>query len=423
MKSITFSSIVFCLFLQVFSFASANHLQGGENYVQTGADRLLDEYVSLLKGKNIGIITNHSGVLQDGSHIVDKLNSLQECKIIALFGPEHGVRGDAAAGEKIDNGIDAATGIPVFSLYGKTNKPTKKMLEGINLLIFDIQDVGSRFYTYISTLYYCLEASAEYNIPIIVLDRPCIINGCSFDGPIRKDDLKSFVGIAPIPVTYGMTIGELAKMFAGDEFIGKKSKCDLTVIELKNWNRCSYIDEYDNKWINPSPNIPSVNNAIAYSGTCFIEGTNVSEGRGTDSPFLTIGAPFINSKDLIAQLNIIGVEGVNLEPVKFTPQNIKGKAINPKFKGVVCSGIFINISDRNKFEPVKFGVKLVYSLNKLYPNEFKFKNDWFDKLIGDKSIRQQISNGVEIKKIISSWKKELENFNKIRLNYIIYKQG
>ncbi|MDP4115677.1 MAG: DUF1343 domain-containing protein [Bacteroidota bacterium] len=421
MKIISFSSIVICTIFSVLTFGAGKNPGSENKHISTGAERLLTEYRYLLKGKKVGIITNHTAVLQDGSHFVDVLNKDKECSILALFGPEHGIRGDAPAGEKIENGIDKATGITTYSLYGKNNKPTKEMLRNIDLLIFDIQDVGSRFYTYISTLYYTIEAAAENNIPLIVLDRPAITNGAAFDGPIRKDELKSFVGIAAIPVMYGMTMGELAKMFAGVEFIGKKLKTDLTVIELKNWKRNSYFDEYDNKWVSPSPNIPNLNSAIAYAGTCLIEGTNVSEGRGTDSPFLEIGAPFINSKTLIDELKKIGIPGLELKAVSFTPIDIEGKAANPKFKGQKCNGIFITITDRAKFEPVKFGVKLVYALNKLYPKQFEFKDNWFDKLIGDKIIRNKIKQGVEIKSIVSSWEKELQEFNKIRLKYIIYK--
>ena len=410
-------SPVFC----VLNAAAPQNTGTQSKHIVTGAERLLTEYHHLIKGKKIGIVTNHTAVLQDGSHLVDVLNKDTSCKILALFGPEHGIRGNAPAGEKIGNSVDKETGITTYSLYGKINKPTKEMLKGIDLLIFDIQDVGARFYTYISTLYYTIEAAAENKIPLLVLDRPAIINGSAFDGPVRKDELKSFVGIAPIPVMYGMTIGELAKMFAGKEFIGKKMKTDLTVIQLKNWKRNTFFDEYDNQWISPSPNIPDVNAAIVYPGTCLIEGTNISEGRGTNAPFLTIGAPFVNSQELMEELQKIGVPGAKFSPAFFIPKNIEGKADNPKFKGEKCKGIFIVISDRKKFEPVKFGVKLVYALNKLYPGKFEFKDNWFDKLMGDKNIRVKIKQGEDINSIIASWKSELKEFNKIRSKYIIYK--
>lgn len=403
---ILFNTVIFC--------------QPQKENIIIGADRLLSEFLPLLKNKTLGIITNQSGVLSNGTHIVDTLNSLPDVKIAALFGPEHGVRGDNPAGIKVDNSIDQKTGIPVFSLYGKNNKPTPEMLKEINLLIYDIQDVGARFYTYISTLFYALQAAAENNIPIIVLDRPNPINGISVEGPVRKENLKSFVGIAPIPIRYGMTIGELAKMFAGEELIGKNLKPDLTVIKLENWNRNSYYDDLNIKWIKPSPNIPEVNAAITYPGMCLIEGTNISEGRGTYSPFLTIGAPFINSEELINYLNQNNIEGVQLKPVQFTPVNIEGMASNPKYKDEPCNGININITDRNKFNSVGFGIKLIYSLRKLYPEKFKFREKGFDRLVGDENIRKQFEGNKKPEEIINSWEKELNDFIKIRKKYLLY---
>ncbi len=294
------------------------------------------------------------------------------------------------------------------------------MLKDIEVLIFDIQDVGARFYTYISTLFYIVQAAAENNIPLIVLDRPNPINGIYVDGPLRKPELNSFVGIAPLPITHGMTIGELAKYFVGEKLIGENLKVDLQIIKMKNWDRNLFYDQLNSDWIKPSPNIPSLETAIVYPGTCLIEGTNISEGRGTDSPFLTIGAPFINSGELIEKLGKQNVKGIALEPISFTPIEIHAVVSNPKYKNEKCNGIKIKITDRHKFESVKFGIRLIAALHKLYPNEFKFRDDSFDRLAGDKSVRQKIIEGISGEEIIKSYQNELNGFKEIRKKYLLY---
>jgi len=387
---------------------------------QFGADQLLTENLHLVKNKKLGIVTNHTAVLSNGVHLVDTLHSIKEVEITALFGPEHGIRGDNPAGTKIENGIDSKTGIRVYSLYGKDKKPTQEMLKDVDVLIFDIQDVGARFYTYISTLFYIVQAAAENNIPLIVLDRPNPINGIYIDGPERKPELNSFVGIVPIPITHGMTVGELAKYFVGEKLIGDNLDADLTIIKMKNWDRNLFYDSFHSSWIKPSPNIPSLDVAIIYPGTCLLEGTNVSEGRGTDEPFLTIGAPFINSNELAIELGKQNINGVTFEPITFTPIEIPGVVSNPKYKNENCNGIKINLTDLNKFESVKFGIKLIASLYKLYPNEFKFRDDSFDRLAGDKSVRQKIIEGISGEEIIKSYQNELNDFKEIRKKYLLY---
>ncbi len=385
-----------------------------------GADQLLSENFNLIKNKKLGIATNHTAVLSNGVHLVDTLHSIKEVEITALFGPEHGIRGDNPAGTTVENGIDPKTGIRVYSLYGQDRKPTKEMLKDVDVLIFDIQDVGARFYTYISTLFYTVQAAAENNIPLIVLDRPNPINGIYVDGPIRKPELNSFVGIAPIPIAHGMTVGELAKYFIGEKLIGEKLDVDLTIIKMKNWDRNLFYDSFQSSWIKPSPNIPSLDVAIIYPGTCLLEGTNVSEGRGTDEPFLTIGAPFINSNELAIELGKQNTNGVAFEPITFTPIEIPGVVSNPKYKNEMCNGIRIKITDRAKFESVKFGIRLIAALHKFYPNEFKFRDDSFDRLAGDKSVRQKIIEGISGEEIIKSYQNELNGFKEIRKKYLLY---
>lgn len=421
--------ILILSFIYFFIFNSQNCIAQKISDFQFGADQLLTDYFYLIKNKKIGVVTNHTAVLSNEVHLVDALHSRKDIEVTTLFGPEHGIRGNNSAGEKIEHGIDLKTLIPVFSLYGKDRKPTKEMLKNVDVLIFDIQDVGARFYTYISTLFFTIQSAAENNIPVIVLDRPNPINGIYVDGPIRKPELSSFVGIAPLPITHGMTVGELANYFVGEKLIGENLTSDLTIIKMKNWDRKLYYDNFFSSWISPSPNITSLATAIVYPGTCLIEGTNVSEGRGTngtgnwpfpESPFLTIGAPYINSDNLIAELRKEKIEGVSLHPITFVPKEIPGVANNPKYKNESCNGIRINIFDPEKFESVKFGIKLISTIHKLYPSEFKFRDDSFDRLCGDKSVRSRIINNRGTDEIIKSYQSELDDFKKIRKKYLLY---
>lgn len=389
--------------------------------VTPGADLLFSDYFQLIKGKRIGLVTNHSALLSNGVHLADTLNARKDTKITALFGPEHGIRGDAPDGLSLNNQTDTKTGLHVFSLYGKVNKPTPEMLKDVDVLVFDIQDIGARFYTFISTLYYTLQAAAENNIPVVVLDRPNPINGLKVDGPIRKDDVSSFVGIAPIPIMHGMTVGELAEMFAGENMLKIPRRPDLTVVKMKGWKRNSYYDETGLKWLNPSPNMTSLETAVIYPGACLIEGTNASEGRGTRLPFLTIGAPYVKSEDLIAELNKSGMPGLTFSPVSFTPVEIANMVKDPKFNNQNCNGIKISVTDRSAVKPVEMGIKLVCALQKLYPNDFKINAGRFDRLSGDRSVKDKILQGTKPAKIISGWAKELKGFLTIRKKYLLYK--
>ncbi len=388
--------------------------------VLTGADLLISENMDLIKGKSLGIVTNHTAILSDGTHLVDSLVKLQGVHIAALFGPEHGIRGNAANGAVINDSMDPQTGIKVISLYGQTRKPTKEMLQGIDVLIYDIQDVGVRFYTFISTLYYVMEAAAENNIPVIVLDRPDPINGNYVAGPVRDDSLRSFVGIVTIPIAYGLTAGELAMLYNGEGMLEGGVKADLHVIKMKNWKRSSYYDETGLPWVKPSPNIPYIETTIAYPGTCLIEGTNVSEGRGTMNPFLQIGAPYIKSDELIAKMKALGIEGAQLDTISYIPKEIPGMATNPKYENELCHGVKIKVTDRNSFNSVDFGIKLIYALHQLYPNEFTIRESGYERLLGDIEGAEKIMTGKTPQEIESSWNTKLENFKKIRTKYIIY---
>ena len=388
-------------------------------HVYFGDELLLKENIGLLIDKRVGVVTNHSAILPNNVHLVDSLIALR-IDVTVLFSPEHGIRGEISDGSKIVSSTDDKTGIPIFSLYGSTKKPTKEMLNNIDIILFDIQDIGARFYTYISTLYYILQSAAENNLPVVVLDRPNPVNGLRVGGPVLDLNYSSFIGIAPIPVMHGLTIGELAELFVNENFITTGSKPELTVIKMKGWKRNYYWDDMDREWIPTSPNIPKFETSLIYPGTCFIEGTNVSEGRGTDDPFLTIGAPFINSAELIDRLTSLQIAGIEFFPSSFTPVNLKEKATHPKYEGINCDGVKFMITDKKKFNAVEFGVYLIYSLIKLYPDNFKFRENYFDKLAGTDKLRKDLLAGKNPSAIIKSWENELEEFKSIRKKYLQY---
>jgi len=398
-------------------FLSASFIQ---SKVRLGNDKLIKEYFYLIESKNIGVIANHSSVLENGEHLIDYLFKTKKVKIISAFGPEHGFRGDAPAGEKIETSIDERTGIKVYSLYGITNKPTSEMLKGIDVLIFDIQDVGARFYTYISTLYLCLESAAENKIQFIMCDRPNPIGGDKVDGPILKQEFKSFVGIAPIPVQHGMTIGELALYFNDLIESEKNIRADLIVLQMENWKRNQLFDKTELNWIKPSPNIVKLETALVYPGTCLFEATNISEGRGTHSPFLQIGAPFINNHELIEELKKLNFNSVDIQTVQFVPVDIPGMSINPKFENQTCNGILIKVKDPENFYPVQFGLALVSTLRKLYPDDFKINTKRMNLLIGDDNITMLLNSGTDFQIIVNLYQNELNQFKQIRNKYLLY---
>ncbi len=409
---------LFALFISTYLFSSnifAQHVK-----VTVGADILLTDSLHLIKNKQLGIVTNHSAILSNGTHLVDTLVSLKNINLTTLFGPEHGIRGNAPDGHSIKDGIDSKSGLPVYSLYGKNRKPTKEMLKDVDVLIFDIQDIGARFYTYISTLYYTLISAAENDIPIIVLDRPNPINGVLVDGPIRSEEFKSFVAIAPIPIQHGMTIGELATMFNNENWLGNGLKANLTVIKMDGWKREYFFDDCMLPWVAPSPNMPNLETAIVYPGMCLLEGVNVSEGRGTYSPFLTFGAPYINSNSLLAELQQFNISGIELSPITYTPKSIPNMSTYPKYNNVACFGIKMKVADKKKINALKFGIEVLYSIHKLYPSKFEFRKNWLDKLFGNSKLTEMLKNNSTPNQIFATWQNELEDFKIIRKNHLLY---
>jgi uncharacterized protein YbbC (DUF1343 family) len=383
-----------------------------------GSDVLVKEKLSLLNGERVGIVSNKSSVLIDGTHLIDTLLSLGT-NITALYSLEHGFGLDFADGVFIKSSQEKIKSIPVHSLYGIAKKPTEEMLIDVDIILFDVQDVGARFYTYISSMFYILQAAAENNIKVIILDRPNPLGGKKVEGPVLNEDYKSFFGISPIPILHGMTIGELAMLFISEKYIASTSP-DIEIIKMKGWERKNCWDELNLKWLPTSPNIPTFKTALVYPGTCLIEGTNISEGRGTENPFLTIGATFINPDNLISTLNTDESTGIILSTVEFIPVEIEGKAVNPKFEGEKCYGINIEVTDKTKFSAIGFGLNLVYTLHKLYPDDFEFRENHFDLLTGTDKIRLSIEKGESPNHIKILWQEELNNFKKIRNKYLIY---
>ena len=358
-----------------------------------GAERP-EQYMPLLKDKEIGMVVNHTSMAFN-SHLVDFLLN-QEITVQKIFSPEHGFRGNAARGVELDDEIDQQTGIPIISIYGKNKKPTEENLNGLDIVVFDIQDVGCRFYTYISTLFYVMEACAENNIPVLVLDRPNP-NGEYISGPIMKQELKSFVGLLPIPVVHGCTLGEMAQMINGEKWYGSNVTCDLTVVPVKEY---THKMQYEPP-IYPSPNLPNLNAIKLYPYLCFFEATSISVGRGTNRPFQVLGYP---------------------DPLfgayTFTPEEISGVAKNPLHEGELCFGEKLCFEDKGKNYLLSYFVD--------YYNKFANKEDfltrenWFNLLIGNKNVLKLIREGITAKDIELTWFEELEQYKKMRKKYLLY---
>ena len=350
--------------------------------VRTGLDILLDSKIDLITGKTIALVTNQTGIDQNGNPNYKRLMSMDEIKLKVVFSPEHGLFGEADKEITYANQIEDLP--KVYSLYGSTRKPTKEMLDGIDIIIYDIQDIGARFYTYISTLGLVMEAAAELNIPIIVLDRPNPIRSDIVEGPILDLKYQSFIGKYPIPIRYGWTIGELAEKIILEKWIHPTPK--LITIPMEGWNASLWYDETTLPWVKPSPNIPNLETALIYPGMCLLEGTNISEGRGTDKPFKWFGAPWINSKNLSQELNKLKLSGVVFAPKSFTPISIPGVADKPKYENQLCHGLEIRIIDRNKYNSVKTGISVLKKINELYPDFLIIKKTRLNKLWGSDTL-------------------------------------
>lgn len=389
--------------------------------VQTGAEVLLESKIDLLEGKRVGLITNHSAVVGE-DHLIDLLHG-SGVEITALYGPEHGIRGDAAAGAKIEDGVDEKTGAPIYSLYGNNLKPGEGMLEDIDMLIFDIQDIGARFYTYISTMGYAMQAAAEQDIPFMVLDRPNPLGGYSQEGFVLEEGFESFVGLYPIPVAHGLTVGELARMIKGEAMLEGLNNLDLQVVEMKHWNRDMLWPDTGLDWIPPSPNIPDFETALIYPGACFFERTSASEGRGTMQPFIQLGAPWIDGEELAAKLNERDLPGLDFEAISFTPHSIEGMADNPSWEGEQVQGVKYVITNSKEVEPVAAGIHVldVFHRASQEAGEDDFLMSSIGTLAGTDRLYEMMQSGSSAQEIIDSWRREVEEFEELRKPYLLYK--
>jgi uncharacterized protein YbbC (DUF1343 family) len=373
--------------------------------VRTGIDVLAADGFARLKGRRVGLITNHTGRAADGTPTIDLLSRAEGVKLVALFSPEHGIRGELD--EKVGDTIDAKTGLPVYSLYGERRKPTAETLKGIDTLVYDIQDIGCRFYTYISTLGLVLEAAKEHRLRVVVLDRPNPIGGLAVEGPVRDAGRSSFVAYHELPVRHGMTVGELATMFNAE----RNLKVDLEVVRVTGWQRGELFDRTGLTWRNPSPNMRHLAAALLYPGIGLLETTNVSVGRGTERPFEWIGAPWIDGRRLAAELARRELPGVRFVPVNRTPTSSTHKAVE-------CGGVDIVPVDWNAIRPVRLGLEIAAVLRALYPKKWETKN--FDRLLVHKTTYEGLLSGSAVADLERGWGPDLDTFRKRRAAVLLY---
>lgn len=387
--------------------------------IKTGLEKVLREQTDLSTGLRIGLICNQASVDKNFRHAADLFFEDDRFKLVALFGPQHGIRGDVQDNMiETAHTVDAATRLPVYSLYSETRQPTEAMVSGLDALVFDLQDVGGRVYTFIYTMANAMKVCAKFGKKMFVLDRPNPIGGIAVEGNALEVGHESFVGQYPIPMRHGLTVGELAKLFNREFGIN----CDLEVVRMENWARADFYDETDAPWVMPSPNIPTVDTTVVFPATVFLEGTEISEGRGTTRPFEIIGAPYINANDLADALASLKLSGVVFRPVNFLPTF-------QKHAGKSCGGVFLHVTDRETFEPVISGIAVIKVIRDLYENDFswktaayeyEFKRNPFDVIAGTTKIREMLENGASAAEIKSSWQTDVENFNQMRKPYLLY---
>ena len=395
-----------------------------DSSVTTGAQRLVDTGFAALGGLTVGLVTNHTArvATADGgpAHLIDRLQAAPGVTLGALFGPEHGIRGTAEAGATVAGG--AEDDVPVYSLYGADKKPTQRQLRDLDALVFDMQDVGARFYTYVSTMGYAMQAAAEAGLPFVVLDRPNPIGGGA-EGWTMEPHHESFVGLYPVPVTHGLTVGELARMIVGEGWLPGLDGLDLRVVEMEGYRRGMPWEATGLPWVPPSPNVPDVETARVYPGTALFEGTTASEGRGTRTPFTHVGGPYVDATALAATLNARGLAGVRFEPVTFTPVDLPGQATNPKGEGRRLDGVRLVVTDAEAFRPVATGVHVVEAVYRQAPPRARrsfFKADWLAKLAGTDRLRAALARGDSPAEIAASWTDEADAFAARAERYRLY---
>jgi uncharacterized protein YbbC (DUF1343 family) len=387
--------------------------------VRPGIEVLLEDSLHLVAGKRVGLVTNHTGTLRrrttagelyDAS-VIDLLFEHPDVELVALFAPEHGIRGDVEAGAAIASDIDARTGVPIYSLYGATRSPTAEMLEGVDVLVFDMQDVGARYYTYVSTMALAMEAAGRAGIPFVVLDRPNPIRGDVLQGNVLDPAFASFVGMYPVPMRHGMTPGELARLYAGEFGLD----ADLAVVPADGWSRSQAFDQTGLSWIPPSPNMPSLESALAYPGTCLFEGTNLSVGRGTERPFQWVGAPWLDAEGVAAELQTRGLAGVRFEATTFVPRSPG----DGKYDGEVVSAVRL-VAESTTYDAPRAAVEMLVEIHRRHPDAFRWLPT-FDRLAGTDALRLGISAGLDAAALTAEWPAQLAAFERLRAPYLLYR--
>lgn len=373
----------------------------------TGLACLIDEPPAALRDRRLGLVSHPAAILADCTHALAALRA-SGLSITTVFGPEHGWAGATADGVSVTHGRDTRSGLRVYSLYGADREPTAEMLTEVDALVFDMQDVGARFYTFISTLYYVLRGAARAGKPVWVLDRPNPINGLAVEGPLVVSGHESFVGIAPIPIRHGLTMGELARFFNAHFDLG----AELTVVAMQGWRRSHWFDETGLPWVFTSPNLPQLSTAVVYPGLCLLEGTNLSIGRGTALPFELCGAPWIDGEVLASELNALGLPGARFRPVRFAPTA-------DRFAGQECEGVQVHVLDRLALRPVRLGLNMIATLRSLYPERVEW-NAHFDRLMGGPPVREALDAGRSARDVSDAWSGAEAAFADARAGCLLY---
>ena len=394
------------------------------NPITVGADRLFTpEYEPLIRGKRLALVSNHSGRLADGTHLADALYRYRGAQLRVLFGMEYDIRSnDYSVARDPETTVDRATGLPKHNLYGEHHKPTPEMLADVQVIVFDIQEVGARFYEHINILGFVMEAAAERGIEVVVLDRPNPITGVRQDGFVPDDSaLFRFGSYAKVPVQHGLTIGELARLYNGERMLRGGKTVTLHVVPMTGWSRAMWYDETGLPWRKPSPNLLTLNSLLAYVGTCLFESVNVSEGRGTDQPFETVGAAWLDNVAMVKLLDELKLRGVVFEPVNFTPEQKPYHGRPPELVGERLNGVRMRIVDRNLFEPYRVGVAMLWAVHRLHPDRLVWNDAVLDRLAATTRLKAMIVGGKSPAEIFASWRGEVDAFSARSAQYRLYR--
>ncbi|MEO8199623.1 MAG: DUF1343 domain-containing protein [Gemmatimonadota bacterium] len=393
-----------------FACAGRSGPESSQNPVRPGLQVLLEDSLHLVLGRRVGLVTNQGGVDAAGVHAVERLRGAG-VNLVALFSPEHGFRGTAAPGEVVSSARDSASGLPIYSLYGRTSSPTDSMLRDIDVMLVDLPDVGARYYTYLSTTVEVMKAAGRRGIPVIILDRPNPIGG-AVQGNVLDTAYRSFVGLLAMPMRHGMTLGELARLAQSDLAI----RVTLAIVPVSGWERNRYLDQTGLPFIRPSPNLSTLESLFHYPGLCLVEGTNLSVGRGSDAPFEQVGAPWLDTTKVLDDLRRLALPGVQFSATHFTPS----QPGDGKYADTLLAGIRLRVTNRDTYDPTRAAVELLSAIFREQPDRARFTPAQFDRLAGDSLLRTQITEGVAVQTIVGSWVQSREQFEKRRREFLIY---